>query len=205
MERMIQAGVEPSNITWGIVINGFVRANQLEIAETVLQNCIDESLSLQDTQQRRLLQDTKVHVDYDKALPQTIEDVLDKASLRNYHLKHNLSSYLFTPIVDAYKNIGDFNEAKQTVNNMLRLSVPMTVPVYVSLMTIFLNEDNHDAVETMWQGLYQRKSSPSILEHLDPIFEEPIPVPNVEYNYTNLLTLDEEDSAEENKTATSKQ
>lgn len=199
MERMIQAGLQPSNVTWGIMINGFLRANQLEIAESVLQNCIEDSIRSQDSNQHRLLQDTDIHANYDRTLPKTIEDVLEKASQRDYYLKNDLSPYLFTPIVEAYKKAGNFDQAKQILNNMFKLSVPITLPVYVSLMTIFLNESNHNAVESMWQGLYQRNSSPSILEHLDPIFEEPIPVPNVEYNYTNLLTLDEQDQVDTNK------
>ncbi|CAO3628166.1 unnamed protein product [Mucor hiemalis] len=193
LERMIQAGLEPNNVTWGIMIKGFVNAAQLDIAESVLQNCIEDSQHIQDAQRRRLLQDAQVYVNYDSTLPETIEDILNRASLKNTQPKHTLSPYLFTPIIDAYKKAGNFDQAKQTFKSMLKLSVPITTPAYVDLMSIFLLESNHDAVEILWRGLYNRASTSPVLEHIDPSFEEPIPVPTVEFNYTNLLTLDEDE------------
>lgn len=200
LERMIQAGLEPTNVTWSIMIKGFVNAAQLDIAESVLQNCIEDAQHLRDAQSRRLLQDAQVYVNYDTTLPETIEDILNRASHKQHtQLKHNntLSPYLFTPIIDAYKKAGKFEKAKQTFKNMLNLSVPITLPAYVDLMSIFLYESKHNAVEILWRGLYNRTSTSSVLEHIDPSFEEPILVPTMEYNYTNLLTLDEEDNEDE--------
>ncbi|KAG2237988.1 hypothetical protein BDF21DRAFT_494086 [Thamnidium elegans] len=204
MDRMIQAGWEPSNVSWGIMINGLVRANEVELAESVLTEIVDRlQRSYYDTYKHRLLKDANTHVDYDKVLPETIEDVLNKSHASILKPKTRLSSYLFAPIIDAHRKAGNLDQAKSVYKTMVELSVPVTVPIYVSLMTIFNKELNHDAVESMWNVLY--KNDTSKLENLDPIFKEPIPVPEMEYSFTNLLTLDGDQDIEVSKPAIRKQ
>jgi hypothetical protein len=60
-------------------------------------------------------------------------------------------------------------------------------------MAIFEKEFNYEVIGSMWQAFFNPKTT-SKLEHLDSLFEKAKPVPVVEYNYTNLLTLSEDDS-----------
>ncbi|KAG2206555.1 hypothetical protein INT47_008572 [Mucor saturninus] len=204
MDRMIQAGWEPSTVTWSVLINGFIKADKLDLAESALTEVIDRSKqTITKHHKRRLLKDAVDHVDYDKALPETIEDILNKASPDGSRTKAKLSAYLFSPIIDTYAKAGNFEQAKLSYKTMVELSVPTTLPVFVTLMNIFEQEANYDAVESMWNALY--KNNTSKLENLDPLFKEPIPVPDIEYNYTNLLTLDEQDSTEISKLLKPKQ
>lgn len=204
MDRMIRAGWEPSAISWSVMINGLIKADKLYLAESALTEVIDRSQqrTVTNYNKRRLLKDTVDFPDYDKTLPETIEDVLNKASLDKLKSKTMLSAYLFSPIIDAHSKAGNFEQAKKFYKSMCKLSVPTTLPVFITLMNIFDTEANHDAVESMWNALY--KNDTSKLKNLDPILEEPIPVPNIEYNYTNLLTLDDQDSTEISKPLTPK-
>lgn len=204
MDRMIRAGWEPSTVSWSIMINGFIHADKLDLAESALKEIVNRSQrSIIDTYKHRLLKDAVEHANYDRILPDTIEDVLNKASLDRFKSKTKLSAYLFSPIIDAHSKAGNFEQAKTSYKTMCELSVPTTLPVYITLMNIFNKETNYEAVELMWNALYKNKTT--TLENLDPIFEEPIPVPEIEYNYTNLLTLDEEDTTEVSKLLTPKQ
>lgn len=204
LDRMIHAGWEPSAVTWGVLIDGFIRADKLDLAESALTEAIDRSQKANtEHQKHKLLKDATAYGDYDKALPETIEDILNKASTDTFKSKAKLSAYLFAPIIDTHAKAGNFEQAKITYKSMIELSVPTTLPVFVTLMNIFEQEANYDAVESMWNGLY--KNDTSTLEKLDPLFEEPIPLPNIEYNYTNLLTLDNQDSTEIGKLLKPKQ
>ncbi|GAA5811731.1 hypothetical protein MFLAVUS_005173 [Mucor flavus] len=204
MDRMVQAGWEPSYVSWGIMIKGLVITDGIELAESVLTEIVDRSQrSYLDTYKHRLLKDTNTHVNYDKVLPETIEDVLNKSHASRLKPEKKLSSYLFAPIIDAHRKANNLEKAKSVYKTMVDLSVPTTVPIYVSLMSVFDKESNHDAVESMWNALY--KNNTSKLENLDPIFEEPIPVPAMEYNFTNLLTLDSDQDIEVSKPAIRKQ
>lgn len=204
MDRMLQAGWKPSNVSWSVMINGYIQSDQLDSAESVLTEILERSKqSISDTQKHHLLKDTK-YENYEKRVPETLEDVLNRSAANGLKPKNQLSSYLFAPIIDAYGKLGDSERAKALYKKMCDLSVPTTVPVYTILMNIFDNESNHAAVESMWKALY--KNDATYLEHLDPIFEErPIPVPKMEYNYINLLTLDEEDLLEVEKSVIRKQ
>lgn len=195
MEQMIDVGLEPSSESWSILINGCIQGGSLDYAESVLQQNIDRSLkSLADIHKQDLLKDAVGQPEntYEKSIPETIEDVLAKETADGnlYRPSSKLSPYLFTPIIDAYGKAGEYDKAKLLFRKMCALSVPVTIPAYVTLMTIFQNDAKYDAVETMWQALYKPANNTRKLENLDPLFDKPIPVPDIEYDYTNLLTLD---------------
>ncbi|KAI7906637.1 uncharacterized protein BX663DRAFT_497162 [Cokeromyces recurvatus] len=190
LKRMIDAGVEPSIISWGILIKGCVDANELEYAESTLQGIIKRSKVEYILDEHNLLRDkcfgsTRTYI---KTIPDTIEDILNKA---RKPIKRNtaLSSFLFTPLMEAYMNDGRYSKAKNLFNTMINLSVPVSVPAYTILMNLFKHENRFEAVETLWKLLYNRTPDKDFIEGLDPLLPR-IPLPKQNYDYSNLLFLD---------------
>jgi pentatricopeptide repeat protein len=195
MDQMLQAGLKPSPYTWSILVNGCAKANELDFAESILQEAIERSKN-SPLHQKNVLRNVNVQytrniAPYETVVPQTIEDLLDKADELLMAGKSVLSSYLFNPLIDAYSKNGNFNRAKELFNKMVELHVPVTVPVYVTLMSMFQNEKRYDAVETMWQALQEPAKHQEFVENIDPNISR-IPIPEKYYDHLQLLEITSE-------------
>ncbi|KAG1461675.1 hypothetical protein G6F46_001657 [Rhizopus delemar] len=195
MDQMLQTGLEPSPYTWSILVNGCAKANELDFAESILQEAIERSKN-SPLHQKNILRNVNVQytrniAPYETVVPQTIEDLLDTADESLMAGKSVLSSYLFSPLIDAYSKNGNFNRAKELFNKMVELHVPVTVPVYVTLMSMFQNEKRYDAVETMWQALHEPAKHQEFVENIDPNISR-IPIPEKYYDHLQLLEITSE-------------
>ncbi|GAN10297.1 hypothetical protein MAM1_0340d09835 [Mucor ambiguus] len=200
IEQMIQAGLEPSNVSWAVLISGCIKANELEFAESVLEEITERS--------KRLLAPPMLLSDcnrvsegtYAKVIPETIEDVLSKSQ----HLLQSRStvpSHLFTPIIEAYSKRGDFDKAKSVFRNMYDMKVAVTVETYTVIMNLFKRENKLDAVESLWNALYKPRKEQTHVDNVDPLLPK-VPLPAKTYSYTNLLTLDQDDTEESTEVVT---
>ncbi|RCH96057.1 hypothetical protein CU097_011749 [Rhizopus azygosporus] len=192
MERMLQAGLRPTSQTWSILVNGCAKSNELEYAESILQEAIDRSKVFWSHQPNFLKNVTsavvKTHALYDSYVPETIEDILEKTHPDLGTQPNILSAYLFTPLIDAYSKKGNFTKAKQLFKTMLELRIPITVPTYVTLMSMFQNEKHYDAVETMWNALRKPGKAQTCINNIDPDIDR-IPLPEKYYDYLHLLKV----------------
>ncbi|KAL9543601.1 hypothetical protein MBANPS3_008042 [Mucor bainieri] len=194
IEQMIQAGLEPSNVSWAILISGCIRANELAFAESVLEEIMERTR--RSLAPPMLLSDSNRLSEgaYARTIPQTIEDVLNKSQ----HLLQSVStvpSHLFTPIIEAYSKRGDFDKAKSVFRNMCDMNVTVTVETYTMIMNLFKRESKFDAVESLWNALYKPADAQTHVDNVDPALPT-VPLPAKTYSYTNLLTLDEDDTDE---------
>lgn len=197
IEHMIQAGLEPSNVTWGILISGCIHSNELEFAESILQETIERAK--RSLASPMLLSDSKLSLSrsYEKYIPETVEDVLNKTH-RPTKSKFAVSPYLFTPIIEAHSKNGNFDKAKTVFKTMCDLDIPITIETYTTLMNVFKRENRFDAVDALWTALYKPSDKQTFVENVDSLLPN-VPLPENIYNYTNLLTLDEDDEIESTK------
>ncbi|CEP16514.1 hypothetical protein [Parasitella parasitica] len=194
IDHISQAGLEPSNVTWGVLISGCVESNELEFAKSVLEENIAKAKLAMSTPM--LIKDEYLELEhgYEKRIPQTVEDVLNKTP-GTAQPKSTLSSYLFTPIINAHSKNGDFDQAKSLINIMCNLNVPITIQIYTAIMNIFKREERFDAVESLWNALYQPSTEQTFVENIDPLIPR-LPLPEKTYTYTNLLTLKDDEPEE---------
>ncbi|EPB89861.1 hypothetical protein HMPREF1544_03244, partial [Mucor circinelloides 1006PhL] len=200
IEQMIQAGLEPSNVSWAILISGCIKSNELEFAESVLQEITERST--RSLAPPILLSDSKLLATnaYTKDIPETIEDVLNKSHNR-MQSRSIIPSHLFTPIIEAHSKRGDFDKAKSVFRNMCDLNVTVTVETYTTIMNLFKRENKFDVVESLWKALYKPSNERSYVENVDPLLPK-VPLPEKTYSYANLLTLDEDDKTESTEVLT---
>ncbi|KAI8380102.1 hypothetical protein BD560DRAFT_444791 [Blakeslea trispora] len=191
MERMMEDGIEPTDVSLGVLIHGSVKHGQLDFAETVLQRTLDQH----SKQAVNPLKNTTSmsHRTYTDKVPETLEDVLSR---ERKPTRRAISPYLFTPIIDAYVERGNFDLAKQTFNKMLEYKVPISLPTCIIMMKMFKNEKNFNAVERFWEALCQPDNEDQVIvKDVDPLVPT-IPVSRRPYNYFDLLVLDEQDEGQ---------
>lgn len=200
IEQMIQAGLEPSNVSWAILISGCTKSNELEFAESILEEITERSR--RSLAPPMLLSDTNRLSEgaYAKVIPETIEDVLNK-SQSFMQSRSATPSHLFTPIIEAYSKRGDFDKAKSVFKNMCDLKATVTVETYTMIMNMLKRENKFDAVESLWNALYKPSNEQTHVDNIDPLLPQ-VPLPAKTYRYTNLLTLDEDDADELTKVET---
>lgn len=195
MDQILQSGQDPTPHTWGVLVNGCAKSNELEFAESILQEAIERSKN-SPRHRNNLLQNVSnkyIHNmgPYEVDIPETVGDLLDKANEALLTGKSVLSSYLFNPLIDAYSKNGNFARAKELFNTMVDLNVPVTVPVYVTLMNMFQNEKHYEAVEVMWNALQKSTKYQEFINGIDPDIHR-IPIPEKYYDYAHLLSVTDE-------------
>ncbi|OBZ90066.1 hypothetical protein A0J61_01880 [Choanephora cucurbitarum] len=190
IERMIEDGIEPTDVSWGVLIQNSVKHNQIDFAESVLQRILDQH----QNQTLNILKDTTniTQSTYEKSVPETLEDVLNR---QRKPPQKTISPYLFTPIIHAHIKTSNFQQARQTFNRMIEHNVPISLPTYVTMMTLYEKENNFNAVEKMWQALNQPDNKDQVVKDIDPLVPI-IPVSKKTYNYFNLLVLNEDETGE---------
>ncbi|KAI8636627.1 hypothetical protein BD408DRAFT_448297 [Parasitella parasitica] len=197
IERITQAGLTPSDVTWSVLISGCIQSNELEFAESILEETIEKAKQALASSILISDKDLDLEQGYESLIPETIEDVLKKT--HNTTLpKFTVSPYLFTAIIDAHSKSGGFDQAKSLIKTMNDLNVPITVVTYTTIMNVFKRERRFDIVELLWNALSKPSSQQSFVENVDPMFPK-LPLPEKTYTYTNLLTLND-DNLEEMKT-----
>lgn len=187
-KQIIEEGLQPTDVTMSILVKGCVDSNQLNYAQSILLEAIEKSK--QNSQYNNaLLKDSEIGTQqaYEKYLPETIEDVLEKS--RDTVKAPSVSSYLFTPVLNAYTKSEAFGEAKNLVKTMMDLSVSMTVPTFTAVMNLFRKEKNYDSVEALWYGLYNRKDGQQTVDTLDSTLPS-LPLPPQTEIVTDLLTFE---------------
>jgi pentatricopeptide repeat protein len=200
IQRMIESDLKPTDVTWSVLITGCIKSNELEYAESVLQEAIEKS-NASKLSKHELLCDGQLMRDnaYEKEIPETIEDILNKAG---HHVKEKepISPYLFTPIIEAHTRKGELVKAKKLVQTMCDLSVPMSIPTYTTLMKLFKTEKRYEAVEALWQALYKPSAGQRSINDIDPLLPS-VPLPKSSFSYLNLLTLDDDDKLDAQPTS----
>ena len=195
LERMAQE-MEPSPVTLSVLVNGCLQTEGIENAEVALNSALDRLRQREEEYEGdigKMLADhnaladiaaTSTHA-YTDRLPVTIEDVLNmKRERRPTSLIP--SSHMFTSLITAYSERGDFQKARETYRKLRQYRSPVTHAVYASLMTLYRYEQRFSAIETMWNALYESNST--ILEDLDADLG-PIPLPGPDLSDDSVLTI----------------
>lgn len=213
LERMTEAGVEPDHVTLSILVTGSVRAGRLSLAESVVQDAVQRTQTEQENREKALEEqyadyerwaDAKAIAPseaYHKQLPLTIDDILDMRRVRLPPVKIP-PPHLFSPLINAYTTEKRFDDAKKLFQEMVQLGVSVTVPVYVSLMKMYRQEERYDIVEIMWNALRNKGQDQVVLNDLDPQLQSiPMPVSgkiNLDVLDTLMLKSYEESSSSPN-------
>lgn len=190
IQRMLDFKVKPTMHTWSILITGCAKSNDVDYAETILQGVIEEYTACMPSKYGLLRDSKPTHADaYEKVIPETVEDILNKAGSRAMKIEP-LSPFLFTPIIRAYSNKGEFVKAKKLLQTMHDMSVPMSVPLYTTLMDLFKKEKRYETVEVLWQNLYKPSEGQLTINDIDPYLPT-VTLPRSTFTYLDLLTLDD--------------
>ncbi|KAI8881560.1 TPR-like protein [Backusella circina FSU 941] len=184
LEHIIQTGLEPSQVTLSILINSCIKSNQLSMAESIMQETIERTKEYTKLPQHTLLSDSFIdEYAYEENIPETIEDILSRDHPQ--HPTKTLVPHLFTPLLTAYVEKGDFDLARNLYTTMKELNIQTNPYVYVTLMKMFRVEGDYDAVNTMWEAIQR----PQISNQSVDVGGLHIPLPQSENDHKSILTL----------------
>ncbi|KAI9268774.1 hypothetical protein BY458DRAFT_190324 [Sporodiniella umbellata] len=199
MEQMLQDNIMTSAQTWSIFINGCAKSDDLEFADSVLLQAVEKSLNNAPVRQNMLQNASNLLIfnkqPYAATVPLTIEDLLYKEDQAS-RVEHDvLSPHLFNSLIHAHIEKANFDRAKDIFNDMVKQNVEVTVPAYVTLMHLFKNSEQHEAVETMWNALQSPESYQNAVRDIDPRIPY-IPVPEKKYSFLHMLHVSQQNTIE---------
>ncbi|KAI9321036.1 hypothetical protein BX666DRAFT_2024637 [Dichotomocladium elegans] len=168
VDRMAKYKLQPNFVMLSVLIEGSIDADDLEMAESVLQKAL-ESLNSLPSDPRQLIADANAAESsadlYTTKLPVTVEDLLN--------IERSLPAripppHLFNSLIKTYANREQFDQAKNLIRQMVDIGVTINDKVYVTLMHMYRKEGKHDIVWRLWDGLRRRSETPIDLSELDP-------------------------------------
>ncbi|KAI9255126.1 hypothetical protein BDA99DRAFT_562403 [Phascolomyces articulosus] len=189
-DRMKQAGIKPSYVTYSLMVATCVRTGDLELAETIMGNAINRYEKHSKAEEsRELLANARKMAStemYTHNLPKLVDELL-KERQEQQPPEAKLPPHLFDPLINAYTNRLDFAKAKKTFGLMMDLNVKISATAYVTLMNMYKKEERLDIVDHLWQHLRTRKANPVPMKDLDPEIEKDIPLPVAIKDSTDIL------------------
>lgn len=127
LERMNERGMEPDEVTMGIVVQMYKKAGEFQKAEEFFKKWSSrESL--------RHGEDTK-----------TMIGKVENGS----HVNGSLSSYTYNTLIDTYGKAGQLKEASETFAQMLREGIVPTTVTFNTMIHIYGNNDQLAVVDSL--------------------------------------------------------
>ncbi|GAY54045.1 hypothetical protein CUMW_153610 [Citrus unshiu] len=127
LERMNERGMEPDEVTMGIVVQMYKKAGEFQKAEEFFKKWSSrESL--------RHGEDTK-----------TMIGKVENGS----HVNGSLSSYTYNTLIDTYGKAGQLKEASETFAQMLREGIVPTTVTFNTMIHIYGNNDQLAEVDSL--------------------------------------------------------
>ncbi|KAI7870537.1 hypothetical protein BDF14DRAFT_1484607 [Spinellus fusiger] len=197
MNRMAKEGISHNHAILGTFVNGLVKSDNFDTAKSVVDSAIERAQQSTPTSSTHLVDLTFMSdAAYTDSIPLTIEDMLSSTTPTH---KNSLTPHLFTPLISGYIAQKRIEEAKGVYRQMCSLGVLPSIKTYISVMRIYLEAEDHNRLEILWNALLSQSNSEPALSSqptceldLDPALG-PVYIPTLG-NKRVLSHSDEEDA-----------
>ncbi|KAL0074972.1 hypothetical protein J3Q64DRAFT_1853553 [Phycomyces blakesleeanus] len=202
VDRMAKEGIVANYPILSTFIDGLTKTGNVEVAESVLQSCLtrfQERLKAQAEVQAQaqtvahrdlsLLTDALPNSDqsYVTILPQTIEDLLKANNTKDVFIDRP-PPHMFVPLLQHYVKTKEISQAKSLFVQMRDLGVESNPVVYVTMMKLYLETDDFDRVEMMWNAIRSPSPEQKQVDTMDPeLGQIPLPQPSSKRYPVTLL------------------